>query len=76
MSEVGGKLGPTDAEMIGIGIEEEFRARTLRDFSLLSVIVRTTFSSESIGTGSKSRGLVVTSQFLAIGSISIQILLA
>jgi hypothetical protein len=76
MSEVGGKLAPTDAEMIGIGIEEEFRARTLRDFSLLSVIVRTIFSSESIGTGSKSRGLVVTSQLFTIGSISIQILLA
>jgi len=76
MSEVGGQLGRVHADRVGSGIEEEFRARILRDFSLLSVIVRTIFSSESTGTGSKSRGLVVTSQLLTIGSISIQILLA
>jgi hypothetical protein len=69
MLEVGGKLDPYIAELVGTGIEEEVRARIQKDFLFLSVIMRTFFFSESIEIVRKSLGLVVVSQLIGLGFI-------
>jgi hypothetical protein len=62
------KARPIIVDVVGIGIEE-VRARIPRDFLYLSVNMRTFFSSESIEIGRKSRGLVVISQLIGLGSV-------
>lgn len=72
MLEVGGRLDPVHVDRVGIGIEEEVKAKILRDCLFLNVTMPTFLSSESIETRGESRGPIVVSHFLMLSSLSLQ----